>query len=108
VAVKIPTPNLDKMMANKDWSQQLGGFLDWLLNTKSLQICKYDRDIKLGPLSVHPDTGVPLFVPVHRSINQWLADYIGIDLDAAEDERMAVLRMVRTQNTIRELEEPIE
>jgi hypothetical protein len=97
--VAISTPNLDKMMANNDWSQQLGGFLDWLLNTKNLQICKYS----------HEDAGgAPLFVPEYRSVNQWLADYLDIDLEEMDRERMRVLAAVRMQNTIRDLEEPIE
>lgn len=91
------TPNLDKMMANTDWTQHLGGFLDWLLNTKGLQICRYTSD---GSTS-------PLFVPEYRTVNQWLADYLDIDLEEMDRERMNVLAAVRLRNTIHDLEEPI-
>lgn len=106
--VAIPTPNLDKMLANKDWSQQLGGFLDWLLNTKGLQICRYSHDGSLRDPDTFHFHEVPIFVPQHRSVNQWLAEYLDIDLEEMDRERMNVLVSVRLQNTIRDLEEPIE
>ena len=80
------TPILNKMLENKEDSQKLGAFLDWLQNEKNIYLCKYveivDRDY--DELRLIPDT-----------IEMVLADYFNIDLKVAEKERVAILNHTR-------------
>lgn len=77
---KILTPELDKMLANKDKSQTIGEFLDWLQNEKKISLCKVQED---G------------YYPVYTSIQNILGEFFGVDLQKAEKERLAILENLR-------------
>lgn len=72
------TPTLDKMLAVKDQSQAIGEFLDWLDDVKG---------VELVVLS-HEGSG---YDPFHYSTERLLAEFFGIDLDAADREKRAIL-----------------
>ena len=74
-----PTPTLDKMQAVHARSQAIGEFLEWL-GQQGYVICCSGR---------YPPA------PAGKSTEQLLAEYFGIDLEAAERERRAVLDYVR-------------
>lgn len=78
-----PTPMLDKMEAVRARSQEIGEFLEWL-GQQGYVICCSGR---------YPPA------PAGKSTEQLLAEYFGIDLEAAERERRAVLDFVREQRT---------
>jgi hypothetical protein len=80
VNIHIPTPTLDKMLANKVESQAIGNFLTWLSENEFV-IAKY------GTARGQRDT----LVPEYKGIKQMLADYFGVDLTVAEKERRAIL-----------------
>lgn len=84
ITKEIPTPELDKMLKNKDQSQTIGEFLDWLQNEKEIVLCKWDNKIS----EHHP-------FPFYTSIEKLLAEYFGIDLDKCEKERRAILANLR-------------
>lgn len=79
---KVPTPTLDRMLELKAQSQQLGEFLDWLMHESGLTLCEYH------------ERG-DIFLPTHQNIEQVLAKFLDIDLDAAEKERQALLESLR-------------
>lgn len=81
-----PTPMLDRMREVKGLSQALGEFLEWL-DGRGYVICR--RVEGLCP-------PVP-YVPAEESVEALLAAYFGVDLEAAERERRAVLERVRGQ-----------
>jgi hypothetical protein len=77
------TPTLDAMSLVQTQSQAIGEFIDWLAG-QGLAICG----------SVDGPRGERYF-PDARSIERLLADYFGIDLRAAEEERQAILDAFR-------------
>jgi len=87
-------------------SQLIGEFLDWLQNTKH---------INLSQLHVHDDDcyeteddgsegervcgmSTQSFYPVHASIEKLLAEYFKIDLNKVETEKIAMLEELRRSN----------
>lgn len=81
---KTTTPELDKILKNKDESQTIGSFLDWLQNERKVILCAYDEKIS----DHHP-------YPIRKTIEELLAEYHGIDLKKAERERVAILDNIR-------------
>ncbi len=101
------TPELDKITEHRDISQAIGSFLDWLefeaefgpkkgddrkaavratkLNASPVKLCIFDDDTEE-------------WEPVYLRIEEILGRYFKIDLDKAENERLAVLEYVREQN----------
>ncbi len=86
---EVKLTELEKMRAVQGMSQPIGEFLDWLMNN-GYSIGMYD-----------PDDDV--VEPVHRSIEQWLAEMFEIDLGLVELERRHVLARIRLQNLERDL-----
>ncbi len=78
-----PTPTLDKMLEVKETSQSIGEFLDWL---------REEADIFLAHYEDGDDRNL---YEINDSIEQLLARYFGIGLDAAENEKRALLEHVR-------------
>ena len=76
------TPELDRQAAIAHISQQQGQFLDWLQTEKGYT------------LAVYMTNGEDL-LPVHRSIDNLLAEYHDIDLDKVEEERRELLEWLR-------------
>lgn len=113
-----PTPELDKMIANKKESQAIGEFLDWLETTKKVLFRvstperidyfdeKFEKECKeLGfgspeerahrynnPEKWEEAGGI---VPFYFTIENILAEYYGIDLKKCEKERVAILNNLR-------------
>ena len=83
--MKIPEcPECDKMIAVQDDSKQLGDFLDWL-NFNGYAVCRFHQDADF------PDNP---YMPIDN-FERLLADYFGIDLKKAEQEKQAVLKAIR-------------
>ena len=86
----IATPQLDKMLAVRDRSQVIGEFLEWLEGQR----------YTIGKVH-HGRNWAGEIVPGHfvtievSSIERLLADFFGIDLDAVEGEKQAVLAALR-------------
>lgn len=84
----VKTPELDKMLAVKDKSQEIGAFLD-SLSEQGYAICEhkqYGEDEWDGPSGYHP---------VRKNIEQLLAEYFNIDLKKCEEERQAILASLK-------------
>ena len=84
MATKPLTPELDKMLAVKEKSAIIGAFLDHLQEGE-VYLCQMQDD----------DDGAQVFREVNLTIEQILANYFGIDLDKAEQERVDLLEWVR-------------
>lgn len=97
-----PTPELDKMNAAKAESQPIGQFLDWLSDTKRVELCQPhehtdqcyapDDEEKEKP-TCHVRAGELL--PFHFNSERLLAEYFKIDLNKVEQERRAILQSLR-------------
>jgi hypothetical protein len=77
----MDTPELDKMLRVKDESQAIGEFIEWL-GANGMWIGRWSED---------GVTREQFGDPVSTSIEQLLADFYGIDLVKAEQERRAIL-----------------
>lgn len=73
-------PQLAKMQEVQETSQAIGEFLDWLQSEQRIDLCTIIRG-----------TGHDRWAPITESTQQLLARYFGIDLEAVERERRAVL-----------------
>ena len=112
------TPELDKMIANRDNSQAIGEFMDWMMNKKQVlfriqqpeKIEYLDKDFekeckKLGfgtpQERAHRYNNstkwehVGGLVPFNVNIENILAEYFGVDLKKAEKEKLALLDNIR-------------
>ena len=79
VTIRIATPTLDKMLANKGESQSIGNFLTWLQEQR-VELATYCGD---------------QLVLKHFQIEELLAEYFGVDLAQAERERRKILAAIR-------------
>lgn len=73
------TPNIDKMLEVQESSQAIGEFLEWL-SEQRIDLC-----------SVIPGSGHDRWAPITKGREELLADHFGIDLNAVERERRAIL-----------------
>lgn len=74
------TPELDKLSAVKDQSHIIGAFLDQCSH-EGVCLAEYEGDD---------------LMPIHRSIEETLAQYFDIDLTKVERERRAILESIRS------------
>lgn len=81
-----PQPELAKLLAVQDQSQVIGEFIDWL-SSKGMTICSSTGGLR-----------GTLFQPIGTPTEELLAQHFGIDLQAAEAERRAILADLRTEN----------
>jgi hypothetical protein len=88
---RTPTPELDKMKENKEASQIIGDFLEWLLNEQHTVLARYDITDDSSPDEE--------LVPIVTNIEAVLAEYFGVDLNKAEAEKRAILDALRAHNT---------
>lgn len=79
----VLTPECDKLHAVRDRSQEIGAFLDWLIEDKQYVLAKYT-----------PQADYEL-VPQNVSIERLLAEYFEIDMDKVDAERRAILESLR-------------
>lgn len=107
------TPELDRMLKIADKSQKIGEFIEWL-GEQGYAICvqreftyTYTIDVP-EPIPGRPHAHrwvpreregktQPLWTPVGKPIPALLAAFFGLDQNAMERERMAVLDYVRKQ-----------
>ena len=81
-----PTPELDKQKRARDegHAEDIGAFLEWL-SENGMAVCAW-----------HEAIGGGRWYEVNGGINQLLARYFEIDLDAVERERRALLEHIRS------------
>jgi len=92
----IATPETDKMLAVKDKSQAIGEFIDWL-GENGMAIVRYaTRDDMYDDEGERTETNEGDYLPVHISTEKMLAQYFGIDLNASEKEKRAILESLQT------------
>jgi DNA polymerase III epsilon subunit-like protein len=77
-------PEHDKLMKVSELSNEIGKFLDYGLAAQGLTLCEESRSGRLWPTS--------------RSIPDILARYFGIDQDALEAEKRAMLEALQNAN----------
>jgi hypothetical protein len=82
-------PEHEKLQAVADESQAVGEFLDIGLAQQGLVLAEY-----------HEGSG--LLYPSHRTVEDVLASYFGIDRDRLEAEKRQMLEMLRDANQARE------
>lgn len=80
-SVVVPTTELEKMANVRTESQKVGAFIDWA-QAQGYALCTFDDDTER-------------YYPLGRSIEAILAEYYGIDLNAIENERRALLEAIR-------------
>lgn len=84
----IPTPELNKMAdARAAGSDTIGTFIDWL-QQQGYVIAKWDN----RPDHMKHDQ----LYPIHKPIENWLAEYFEIDLNKIDAERKALLDQIRS------------
>lgn len=100
------TPELDKISAHKDVSQEIGSFIDWLATEARFgpQGGEGRREaIRAQKLNASPvklclfDEAFDEWRPVGLSIEEILARYFEIDLNKVEEERRAILDHIREE-----------
>lgn len=93
-------PEHDKLMALNGENQTLGLFLEWLQQRVVFADYHEHTDWCYDEWEDAPNCelseGTPY--PVHRSIQDWLAEYYGIDQNKLEDEKRQMLEVIRAQS----------
>jgi len=82
------TPELEKMRAYAECSQNIGEFIDWLTDEKRVVFALWDDD---------GDTGERILIPTCLSMNVLLAEFYNLDLDKIEEERRAILDYIHNK-----------
>ncbi len=78
-------PECDKMIAVKDKSEILSGFVDWL-SENGYAICT---------LEIVEGFPRDQWISIRKSFEVLFAEYFGIDLHKAEQEKQALLKAIR-------------
>ena len=109
--LKTRTPECDKMLEIREFSQKVGEFLDWLKHDQKIIFCRPNYN------SARPDT---IYEPVHHILptneegvahklmddppsvsattENLLAAFFEIDLDKVEEEKQAMLEELRRKS----------
>lgn len=85
------TPEHERLKQAKktdDATQLIGEFLDWLKSEKGYLLCRY-------PQRDHDDD---CLVPVREPVTRLLAEFFGVDENALESEKQALLKHMREVN----------
>lgn len=90
----MPT-ECEKMLAVKEKSQAIGEFIVWLREEKGILLAEYhthdescDGGNACGIYSDQP-------VPWRHNMERLLAEFFGIDLEKVEEEKQAMLEVMR-------------
>jgi len=83
----VEYPECEKMSKVKEQSQIIGEFLDWLQNERGITLAEYGSGLNNQHL-----------YPIYKTIEKILAEYFEIDLDKVEQERRAMLDVLRKKN----------
>jgi hypothetical protein len=78
------TPQLDRAIELRDKMQEMGAFLEWMCQEHDVEFCRYY-------------SGREEYVPIRRSINDWLALYFDIDQRKMDDEQRAIIAWIRSR-----------
>lgn len=90
-------PEHERMAAVKGRSQVIGEFLDWL-SGRGTVLAEWSHETCIGADGKERVGTEDLLFPVHRSIQQWLADYFEIDPVLIEKEKRAMIDEIRAPN----------
>lgn len=111
--LKTLTPECDKMLEVRDFSQKIGEFLDWLKHEQKIALCRFGRlRNKDGQFGGDGFLEAAYLLPnaeektAHKFMDEQpsrtvltttnlLAAFFEIDLDKAEDEKQAMLAELR-------------
>lgn len=97
----METPELDKMLSVKDKSQLIGEFLDWVQTGKDFRLCAIHRHNEdcYGEYGKAWGTQCEMsdkhFYPVYENIESVLAEFFGVDLKKAEEEKRNILKSLK-------------
>jgi len=107
-----PTPELDKLLANKVKRDLAQEFYDWITEGKGWVFCKYVEDAPDPEYADDPDCvdedglwvgpTIPTFVPIRLKPEEFIADFLGIDYAGYLAEREAIFQEVREEAKKRE------
>ncbi len=93
---KLKYPTLERMKEVNPFSQEIGSFLEWLSNEKGISMAKDFVEEKIDSYGKPYKTSQIMYITVNYE--KMLAEYFGIDLAKAEQERVAILEEVRKAN----------
>lgn len=92
---KTKTPELDKIQKYKEHSQKIGEFMEWLSSERNFVLAQrwpieeLDEEDDFGDLE-------EVLLPIQIHKEKLLAEFFGVDLDKAEEERRALLDELRS------------
>lgn len=86
-------PEHEKLAKVSTLSNQLGEFIDWMEGEGWLFAEWVESEYRGGDAQL---------TPVHKTINEWLALFYGVDLQKIEDEKEQMLEEIRALNRARE------
>lgn len=84
-------PEHDKLASVHEQSQKCGEFLEWLLDEKGIVLCRYEQTG--GTWNGQPISRLAFVVLPH--LQDWLAEFFGIDREKLEDEKRRMLDVMR-------------
>ena len=84
----IETPECDKALKHRDESLFLSNFVDWL-EENGYAVCT---------LEATPGYPSDQWIPHRKPFGEIFADYYGIDSNAMEKEKLAILQALRENN----------
>lgn len=94
----VPMPETGKMLAVKDQSTAIGGFLEWL-DEKGLWLCRSaTKEDTRDDDGESTGTREGDLLPVYKSKEILLAEYFNIDLKKVEKEKRALLESLQKEN----------
>lgn len=89
-------PELEKLQAVKEKSQEIGFFLEMLLGKYTL--CEFKNEETWYDQEFDEEFSNPEgYYPIRRSIQDLLAEYFEIDMDKVEAERRQILKELAEQ-----------
>lgn len=100
--ITTETPELNKLKDARDQTMVAGEFIEWLQGQENYQICTPANDGLIEELegeqgeqftSIVKDF---LFSPSHKSIEDLLSEWKGIDQKKCEEERQALLKEIQS------------
>ncbi len=96
--METKTPELNKILANKEKSVLLTEFIDWLKEHHRSICYNVFQDRVMVRLLDPPHYVEDEWVPISDNFEQLFADFFEIDLVKAEAERVAMLAEIRERN----------
>ena len=99
-------PEHEKLKVIADTSQAIGEFLDWLQAERKISLTEWREWEEEKPQFMATHQGVGSlddtvmvkrkeYVPIYTSISKLLAEFFKIDLNKIEEEKRAMIKMLR-------------